>query len=146
MQVFATSPYGATATAPLPEYHTEASRPFQHTGVDFAGPLRYKITKKEEGKAYVLLFTCATWRAVHLEITRSQTAEEFQRKLNAFITRRTRPERIASDNAATFRATADWIKNIRRSKRFQDFLADQEWHGSSTFRSRLGGAECMKEL
>ena len=124
-KVFASSPYGATATAPLPEFRTEASRLFQHTGVDFAGPLRYKINKKEGGKAYVLLFTCATSRAVHLEleVTRSQTAEEFQRKLNAFITR---PERIVSDNAATFRATADWIKKIRRSERLQDFLADQE--------------------
>ena len=74
-KVFATSPYGATATAPLPEFRTEASRLFQYTGVDFAGPLRYKINKKEE--AYVLLFTCATSRAVHLEVTRSQTAEEF---------------------------------------------------------------------
>ena len=125
-KVFTTSPYGATVTAPLPEFRTETSRPFQHTGVDFAGPLRYKINKKEEGKAYVLLFTCATSRAVHSEVTRLQTAEEFQRKLNAFITRRTRPERITSDNAATFRATADWIKKIRRSERLQEFLADQE--------------------
>ena len=105
-KVFATSPYGAKATAPFPEFRTEASRPFQHTGVEFTGVLRYKINKKEEGKAYLLLFMCATSRAVPLEVTRPQTAEEFQRK-NVFITRRTRAERIVSDNAATFRATTD---------------------------------------
>ena len=76
--------------------------------------------------AYVLIFTCATSRAVHLELTRSQTAEEFQRKLNAFITRRTRPEKIVSDNAATFKATATWIERIRKSEKLQNYLAQQE--------------------
>ena len=95
-------------TAALPEFRTEVRRPFQYTGVDFAGPLKYNVNKREE-KAYVLMFTCATSRAVHLEFTRTQSAEEFPRKLNAFITRRTRPQVIISDNAATFKATATWI-------------------------------------
>ncbi|XP_074611853.1 uncharacterized protein LOC141866271 [Acropora palmata] len=67
-----------------------------------------------------------TSRAVHLELTRTQTAEEFQRKLNAFITRKTKPERIISDNAVTFKTTATWIKRIRKSEKLQDFLAQQE--------------------
>ena len=41
-------------------------------------------------------------RAVHLEVTKTQTAVEFQTRLNAFITRRTRPQRIVSDNAVSF--------------------------------------------
>ena len=125
-KVYSTKPYGATTTASLPKFRTEISRPFQHTGIDFAGPLKYVVKKKEEGKAYVLVFTCAISRAVHLELTKSQTAEEFKRKLNAFIARRTRPQRIVSDNAATFRATAMWIKKIRKSEKIQDFLAGQE--------------------
>ena len=43
------------------------------------------------------IFACRTSRAVHLELTRTQTAKEFQWKLNAFRTRKTRPERIISD-------------------------------------------------
>lgn len=124
-KVFSTKPYGATETATLPQFRTEISRPFEHTGIDFAGPLVYWISKKEEGKAYVLIFTCAASRAVHLELTKSQTAEEFQQKLNAFITRRTRPNKIISDNAATFRATATWIKKIRKDEKLNDFLASQ---------------------
>ena len=111
--MFAAKPFGAPITAALPEFRTEVSRPFQYTGVDFAGPLKYKVNKREE-KAYVLIFTCATSRAVHLELTRSQTAEEFQRKLNAFIARR------------TFKTTAAWIKKVRKSEELQDFLASQE--------------------
>eukprot|EP00795_Rhopilema_esculentum_P001699 gene1699-biopygen10278 len=103
---------------------TVQSLPFQNTGVDFAGPLKCRgSTSKEEIKVYVIIFTCAVMRAVHLEVTRSQTAEEFQRKLNAFITRKMRPEVIVSDNASVFKTTAEWIKLIRKSEKLQDHLA-----------------------
>ena len=59
-KVFSTKPYGATATADMPQFRVEASRPFETTGVDFAGPIAFKIGKKEQGKCYILLFTCAT--------------------------------------------------------------------------------------
>lgn len=61
-----------------------------------------KISKKEQGKCHMLIFTCATSRAVPLEVTKSQRAEEFKEKLNAFNTRRTRPKRIVSDNGLSF--------------------------------------------
>ena len=67
------------------------------SAVDFKGPLYYKVRKKKKAKAYITVFTRAVSRAVHLEVTRSPTAEEFQQKLNAFITRRTRPERIVPE-------------------------------------------------
>ena len=122
-KVYSTKPYGVPSTSALPEYRTEGSRPFEVTGVDFAGPLLYKVGKKEEGKCYVIIFTCASSRAVHLEVARSQTAEEFKSKLNAFISRRTRPRIIISDNAKVFKATADWIKTVRRSEKLQNYLA-----------------------
>ena len=81
-KAYRVKPYGRTATAELPP------------GVDFAGPLSYKLTKKEESKCYILIFTCATSRAVHLELTKTQSAEEFKLKLNAFIARKSRPKVI----------------------------------------------------
>jgi hypothetical protein len=87
-KVFSTKPFAAQATSQLPKFRTMPGRPFETTGVDFAGPLLYKVTKKEEGKCYVIIFTCATSRVVHLELAKSQTAEGFQEKLNAFITRK----------------------------------------------------------
>ena len=62
----------------------------------------------------------------HLEVTGSQTAEEFQSKLNAFITRKTRPKLLISDNAPVFKTTANWIKKIRKSEQLQNYLAKQE--------------------
>ena len=35
-KLFAAKPFQGGATAPLPTFRTEVSRPFQHTGVDFA--------------------------------------------------------------------------------------------------------------
>ena len=111
---------------PCPAFRSEMSRPFQHAGVDFAGPLVYRQRKTEEGKEYVLIFTCAVVRAVHLEVTKPQTAKEFQRKLNAFITRRTRPQLLISDNASVFKTNATWIRKIRKDEQLLNFLATQE--------------------
>ena len=114
-KVFSMKPFEGNITAPLPKFRTEVSRPFQYSGVDFCGPIVYR-ENKEEAKAYVIIFTCAAMQAVLLELTKSQLADEFQAKLNAFITRRTRPETLISDNGGAFKATADWIRNLRRSE------------------------------
>ena len=94
--------------------------------MDFAGPLVYRKKDKSEGKAYIIMFTCAVTRAVHLGTSKSQSAEEFQSKLNSFITRKTRPNLIVSDNATVFKATAKWIRMIRKSEQLQNHLATQE--------------------
>ena len=65
-------------------------------------------------------------RGVHFEVTRTQGADEFKAKLNAFITRKTRPKLLISDNAQVFKTTAKWIKGIRKSEKVQDYLAKQE--------------------
>ena len=129
-KVFATKPYGTPTTSALPEFRTEVSRPFQYVGVDFAGPLKVKVNKTKEEKAHVLIFTCTTSRAVHLELTRTQTAEEFQRKHN----KKNETRANLSDNAATFKTMATWIKRIRKSEKLQEItwqfnLSKSPWWG-----------------
>ena len=140
-KVFSTRPYEAAPTSALPEYRTEGSRPFEVTGVDFAGPLSYRVGKEELGKYSIIIFTCASSRAVHLEVTRTQTADEFQKKLNAFISRRTRPRVVISDNAGVFKTTADWIRAIRKSEKLQNYLAREEirWQFNLTRSPWWGG-------
>jgi hypothetical protein len=58
---------------------------------------------------------------VHLELTKTQSAEEFKVTLNVFIARK-----IVSDNGEAFKATALWIRKIRKSERLQDYFARQE--------------------
>ena len=54
------------------------SPPFSSTGLDFAGPL-YVNYKQETGKdkVYICLFTCASTRGMHLELTKGLDVSNF---------------------------------------------------------------------
>lgn len=107
----------------LPVDRTEGTFPFQVVGVDYAGPITYKISKKKEGKAYILLFACSLTRAVHLELLTDQTTAGFIRCLKHFIARRGRPTKIYSDNGRSFVAASRWLKSVMREEKLQDYLA-----------------------
>lgn len=100
----------AEAQAPLPADRVTQADPFEVTGVDFAGPIFY-TDQGSMRKSYIALFTCATTRAVHLELVRDLTTETFLMALRRFIARRGIPKTVYSDNALTFkRASADMNK------------------------------------
>ena len=44
-RLYSTKPFGAQVTAEMPSFRTEGSRPFEVTGLDFAGPLYYRVSK-----------------------------------------------------------------------------------------------------
>ena len=60
-------------TAPLPKDRVQHQRAFAVVGVDHAGPLIVK-DRGQPSKAWILLFVCATTRAVHLELVPSLSA------------------------------------------------------------------------
>ena len=56
---------------PLPEFRVSDDVAFSNIAVDFAGPLYVKdiySQSKETYKCYIALFTCASTRAIHLEL------------------------------------------------------------------------------
>ncbi len=110
-------------TAPLPNFRTEFTEPFTTTGVDFAGPLYYKIEQKQTRKAYVALFTCSTTRAVHLRLCKEMTFTEFKRVMKNFVARRGSPKLFARDNAKTFKATKKWLSTLARDEDLFNYLA-----------------------
>ncbi|XP_051864223.1 uncharacterized protein LOC127566243 [Drosophila albomicans] len=89
----------------LPKERASYSRPFTHTGVDFAGPFEIKnytgraclITKR-----YVCVFVCFSTKAIHLEATSDLTTEKFLAAFSRFIARRGCPYQMYSDNGKTF--------------------------------------------
>ena len=115
--------YFAPAPGQLPTDRTNGYRAFQTVGSDYAGPIFYKGKNKNLKKAYILLITCSLSRVVHLELVQSQKLEEFNICFKRFLARRGRPQKVYSDNAKTFKAAADWVKAIIKSKRFQDCLS-----------------------
>ena len=115
----------------MPKFRTEQSRLFEFTGVDFSGPIIYKVGKKEEAKANIVIFTCVVMRAIRLEVTKSKTAEELKRQLNAFIARKTRPEVIISEYGGAFKAKQSGSKSCERVDLFLTILRDKRLNGTS---------------
>ncbi|OXA47646.1 Pro-Pol polyprotein [Folsomia candida] len=91
--------------APLPEARVKLARVFQVIGIDLAGPLFLKTGEK----VWMVLYTCAVYRAVHLEIVTQLTAEEFLLSLHRFISRRGRPSIIYTDNGTNFEGASNAI-------------------------------------
>ncbi|GFX73914.1 uncharacterized protein TNCV_397251 [Trichonephila clavipes] len=83
---------------PLPKDRTEVAAVFQVSGVDLAGPL---LTKSKQ-KAWIVLFTCAVFRAVHLELITSLSTTDFIQAMRRFIARRGRISVMYSDNGTNF--------------------------------------------
>lgn len=98
---------------PLPKSRSHLEAPFTVTGVDAAGPL---FLKGGGGKVWILLFTCATFRAVHLELVDTLSAEGFIRALRRFVSRRGRPSVIYSDNARGFVAAHKSFQQLKWEK------------------------------
>ena len=100
-------------TPQLPEHRVNTAYSFQTTGVDYAGPLHVKSiygSSTVMNKAYICLFTCATSRAIHLELTPNLEADSFLRTLKRFFSRRGTPGLLIDDNAQTFKSKI--VKNF----------------------------------
>lgn len=104
-------PYN-TPPAPLPRERLEQVACFQICGVDMAGPIHLK----EGIKCWIALFTCGVYRAVHLEAVTSLTAEGFMQAFRRFVSRRTRPSIMYSDNGGNFTLTRKQLESVNWSK------------------------------
>lgn len=118
--------------APIPRDRITRAYPFQVIGVDFTGPV-YVVTKEGHcNKSYIALFTCATMRAVHIELVEDMTTDSFLRAFRRFVSRRGMCSVIYSDNALTFKKASKLLKQyheIMKGKKFQNYLLDNkiEW-------------------
>jgi hypothetical protein len=83
----AKNPFGLEREAPMPADKITASKPFQVTGIDFAGPL-YVKGRPLLKQCYAALFTCPTIRAVYLELCSDITTDTFLLAFQRFIGRR----------------------------------------------------------
>ncbi|GFR20223.1 integrase catalytic domain-containing protein, partial [Trichonephila clavata] len=102
---------GNQEIAPLPPDRVLEPPPFSISGLDFASPFFIKDSDK---KHYLLLFTCATTRALHLELLPSMSTEQFLLAFRRFISRRGLCSTIYSDNAKTFKRAELELKKFWR--------------------------------
>ncbi|XP_035233641.1 uncharacterized protein LOC118205464 [Stegodyphus dumicola] len=120
--------------APLPKDRIKYAGAFEVTGIDLAGPL-YVLSGE---KAWIVIFTCAIYRAVHFELTKSLSADSFIMALRRFIARRGRISILYTDNGTNFVDTnnalneLDWGK-IMELRRLNGNLILQPLPGGEDF-------------
>jgi hypothetical protein len=122
-------PYNVPKEADLPGFRVRQTEPFEKTGVDFAGPLYVKNAANGTDKVYIALFSCCVSRALHLDLVKDLSTEEFLRCLRRFSARRGTPALIVSDNAKTFKASARALKKLYSCENVQGYLGANriEW-------------------
>ena len=74
---------------------------------------------------YICLFTCATSRAIHLEVVTDLTVDTFLLAFRRFASRRSLPQIVVSDNTTTYQAAADELQRLLQSKYLTEALGRQ---------------------
>nr|XP_042913091.1 uncharacterized protein LOC122273094 [Parasteatoda tepidariorum] len=92
----------------LPADRVKDAAIFEIVGADLAGPL----ILKDGQKTWILMVTCAIFRAVHLELLSSLSTENLILGLRRFISRRGRPSVVYTDNGTNFVGTQNLLKSI----------------------------------
>lgn len=114
--------YPAPASPPLPDFRVTPSPPFDHSGIDFAGPFKLKDGKIVK-KGYIMLVTCAVTRAVGLELVTAMSVDGMTLGFRRFCARiATVPSLIVSDNAKTFKRTSKELEAIFASPKMEKYL------------------------
>jgi hypothetical protein len=118
---------GGEIEVPLPTDRVTPLRPFAVTGIDYAGSLFVKVGNTLQ-KCYISLFTCATTRAVHLELCLDLSTDKFLLALQRFTGRRGLPNTIYTDNAQTFHAANGELRElciVLSAAKTHQYFADQ---------------------
>ena len=100
-----------------------------HPVLNFTGSLNIRNKDKSISKVYVCLFTCAATRAIHLEIVNDLTEKTFLQAFRRFVSRKSVPKIVMSDNATTFVAASNSLKHLMDSETIQNEFSSKgiEW-------------------
>ncbi|XP_043478771.1 uncharacterized protein LOC122509077 [Leptopilina heterotoma] len=124
------------------------SRSFEHVGVDYAGPIKLKISKghgNTSHPAYIAVFVCFATRAIHLEIVYDYSSKSFIATLKRFVGRRGLPSVIYSDNGTNFKGAylelTENFESVIRCRDVQAFLINDRirWEFIPPAAAHFGG-------
>ena len=98
-------PFSYPGHSDLPELRFDNRHPFASVGCDYLGPLYVTPVygrRNSTFKAYVVIYTCASTRAVILEVVSAADTPTFIQCFRRFIARRGCPSIVISDNGPSF--------------------------------------------
>ena len=121
--------------------------PFFNTAMDMFGPLHIKLNRKTLKEAQVIIFTCMTTRAVHLELVTDKTSDAFLMAFRRFASLRGHPCICWSDCGTNFVGAQGYLKEIMRSWNVpkiegvlsEDFSCDFKWKWNTPHASHQNG-------
>ncbi|GAB6024610.1 hypothetical protein CHUAL_014256 [Chamberlinius hualienensis] len=99
-------------TAPLPRDRIEPTLPFTAVGMDHVGPFHCLEVNKMQ-KVYLVLFSCASSRGLHLEVVRDMNSSSLINAVRRLGARRGIPNSIYCDNGKTFAKLDQNIQQYR---------------------------------
>ena len=91
---------------------------FANTGCDYFGPFVFKEGRNVK-KAWGLLFTCMTTRAIHVELVTSVNLSSVILAFSRFVDLREPVSSMYSDNGTTFKAAANVLPQLLQSEELQ---------------------------
>ncbi|XP_065094204.1 uncharacterized protein LOC135714762 [Ochlerotatus camptorhynchus] len=128
---------------PLPRLAAYA-RPFTYMGVDYFGPFMIILGRRLE-KRWVLLATCLTTRAIHLQIVHTMTTDSCIMALRNVMARRGVPAVIYSDRGTNFQGASKELEeamaNLDRERLAVEFTSSHtSWNFIPPASPHMGGA------
>ena len=126
----------------LPQSRTEAhTKPFYNCGMDYFGPLTF-VEGRSHKKAWGLLFTCMSSRAIHVELVTSLSLSDFLLAFTRMCDLRGPVGNIYSDNGSTFQAASKKLPELFYSREFQNSLRKKgiDWEFIPPYAPAQGGA------
>ena len=134
----------------LPHARVRPSRPFSATGVDYAGPINFRVSKgrgNKSYKGYIAVFVCLSTKAIHLEAVSDLTTAAFLAALQRFFARRGLAHDMYSDCGTTFvgannqmQHNQDTIKSLFEKDIIPNLVTQNvNWHFIPPFSPHFGG-------
>lgn len=99
----------------LPKERLTSSRPFLHSGVDYAGPFDIKTWKGRNARTYksfTALFVCLSTSAIHIELVTDYTTEAFIAAYKRFTSRRGICSTLSSDCGTNFKGADSELQRL----------------------------------
>ena len=134
----ATKPYEPLPTAPLPKFRVQADHAIANVGVDYLGPLFVKNIFGNTDDVYpvhVVLYTCATSRADHLDLVPDPSCLSFVKSFKRFIGRFRIPKLFISDNATCFIGPELTSFALQIGTKWEYIIQASSWWGRGGFGS-----------
>ena len=121
--------------------------PFPNTAIDMFGPLHIKLNRKILKEAQVVIFTCLTTRAVHLELVNDKAAHVFLMVFRRFASLRGHPRVCWSDCGTNFVGAQSYLKEVMQSwivpkiqgVLSEEFSCDFKWQWNISHASHQNG-------